>query len=113
MEPPIILNENGDLSIFDSVRAAEEYVEPIDVRNNEYVAFDRNGRRLELRVVTRRGWPEQVEILEQQDVDSGADELREALYRWLSGLGLEEDKFEGLSLEELIHRVRKPSRRRR
>jgi len=113
MEPPIILNENGDLSFFDSIRAAEEYIEPIDVRNNEYVAFDRTGRRLELRVVTRRGWLEQVEILEREDVASGAGDLREALYRYLPGLGSEQDEFERLSLDELIHLVRKPPRMRR
>ena len=40
MRPPIVIDEHGDISIFPSVEAAARYMEPIDVRNNEYVAYD-------------------------------------------------------------------------
>lgn len=48
MRPPIVINEHGDISLFPSVEAAARYVEPIDVRNNEYIAFDSAGFLLQL-----------------------------------------------------------------
>lgn len=48
MRPPIIINEHGDISLFPSVEAAARYVEPVDVRNNEYIAFDSAGFLLQL-----------------------------------------------------------------
>ena len=52
MMPPIIviLLENGDLLIFDSREDAEDYLEAIDVRNNEYTAYDSKGTVLDLSV---------------------------------------------------------------
>jgi hypothetical protein len=47
--PPIIVNENGDITAFESVTAAESYLEAVDVLNNEYEAFDSTGRRMTLR----------------------------------------------------------------
>ncbi|MGO4223678.1 hypothetical protein AB4Y64_17725, partial [Lysobacter sp. TAF61] len=48
MHPPIVIDEHGDISLFPSVEAASRYLEPIDVRNNEYVAYDSAGFLLEL-----------------------------------------------------------------
>ncbi|MUV14522.1 hypothetical protein [Noviluteimonas gilva] len=48
MRPPIIIDEHGDVSVFESVEAAARYIEPIDVRNNEYVAYDSAGYLLRL-----------------------------------------------------------------
>ena len=48
MKAPIILNENGDVSLFATLEDAARYMEPIDVRNNEYVAYDSEGYRLKL-----------------------------------------------------------------
>ena len=48
MRPPIVLDEHGDISLFQSVEAAARYVEPIDVRNGEYVAYDSSGFLLKL-----------------------------------------------------------------
>ncbi len=48
MQPPIVLYEHGDISIFPSIEAAARYVEPTDVRNGEYVAYDSSGSLLEL-----------------------------------------------------------------
>lgn len=48
MQPPIVVNENGDISIFATVEAAARYIEPVDVRNHEYVAYDSAGFRLRL-----------------------------------------------------------------
>lgn len=48
MRPPIVIDEHGDISFFLSVEAAARYIEPIDVRNNEYVAYDSAGFLLQL-----------------------------------------------------------------
>jgi len=48
MKAPIILDENGDVSLFVTLEDAARYMEPIDVRNNEYVAYDSEGYRLTL-----------------------------------------------------------------
>jgi hypothetical protein len=45
-EPPILINEHGDVMIFATVQSAEQYLEPIDVENKEYVGYDALGRKL-------------------------------------------------------------------
>ena len=48
MKKPIIVNRQGDISIFESVEYAELYINPIDVKNKEYVVYDSEGNRLHL-----------------------------------------------------------------
>ncbi len=43
---PIIVDNYGDVLVFKSVDDALVYLEPIDVLNNEYIAFDAEGRLL-------------------------------------------------------------------
>ena len=56
IEPPIILNETrqpgvpGDISFFDTIERAVQYVEPVDVENCEYEVFDIRGQLLALTV---------------------------------------------------------------
>jgi hypothetical protein len=45
ISPPVYIDGKGEL-IFSSPPAAERYLEAIDVRNGEYEAYDREGRRL-------------------------------------------------------------------
>ena len=33
MKPPIIVDDHGDVSVFDSVEKAERYLEPMDAKN--------------------------------------------------------------------------------
>ena len=35
--------ENGDITVFKTVEVAEKYIEPIDVKNNEYKIYDSRG----------------------------------------------------------------------
>ena len=41
--PPFVIDENGDVSLYRSVEAAARALEPIDVKNGEYVAYDSEG----------------------------------------------------------------------
>ncbi len=43
MKLPIIINENGDISFYDSLEKAELDIEPPDVKNNIYVIYDSEG----------------------------------------------------------------------
>jgi hypothetical protein len=46
MKTPIVVYENGDVSLFDSVESAEQALEPLDVANSEYRIFDGDGNEL-------------------------------------------------------------------
>lgn len=50
MKPPIVIDENGDICIFETKEVAEQYIEPIDVINHEYTVFDADGNCLILEV---------------------------------------------------------------
>ena len=67
IEVPIIVDARGDVGLFRTVDAAEGYLEPIDVENAEYVAYDSAGRLLELSV-------EAVQVRRLFGLASGSEE---------------------------------------
>ena len=54
MDLPIIVDEHGDLMVFASESELSDYLEPIDVRNGEYIAYDSKGEQLTLLVETEK-----------------------------------------------------------
>lgn len=83
MKPPIIVIGDGGPFIFESVGAAEGYVEPVDVLNNEYpAAYDSEGRLLRLTV--REGWNPRVEIVPVETEPHHAAELRQFIADYLA-----------------------------
>jgi hypothetical protein len=48
LRAPIVVSEHGDVSVFASVETAARKLEPIDVENGEYVAYDGDGFLLQL-----------------------------------------------------------------
>lgn len=50
MVTPILISSGGDVLSFDTVEAAQEYLEPVDVMNDEHLAFDAEGQALHLSV---------------------------------------------------------------
>src|SRR6478736_5827688 len=54
LTPPIFVDNRGDVSVFRSVSYAESYLEPIDIENREYIAYDASGRLLALSADRRR-----------------------------------------------------------
>ncbi len=48
-QPPFILNEHGDVEVFDSEVELLSYVESIDILNKEYEVWDSTGRKFGLR----------------------------------------------------------------
>jgi hypothetical protein len=81
---PIFVDAKGDVSSFESIEAAERALEPIDVENNEYKVFDRDGLLLRATVT-----PDQlrVRLSDSSPPDRQPDELTAVLRRFLSSLG--------------------------
>jgi hypothetical protein len=111
LRPPILLYADGSFDFFKSVEEAEHYAEPIDVQNHEYVAYDSEGRRLELRVeeevvaglfglgeIKR----ERVRIVQAENTATHAEELKNLLSASLQTSGTPPDPLHPATLQELI-----------
>ena len=100
---PIFFDESGDVLVFESIRYAERYIEPIDVANNEYVGYDSEGRLLQL-AVTNKG---QILIEDAESEPKHADELRRILVRFLTRLSESENWLANASLQDLTTKMMK------
>jgi hypothetical protein len=65
--PPIFVDNRGDVSTFRSASYAESYLEPIDIENREYTAYDASGRLLALSADRRRVY---ISLAEQEPTHS-------------------------------------------
>lgn len=100
IKAPIIIDEHGDTSIYESVKDAELDLEAIDVKNKEYVAYDSEGRLL--RLIPASVHEVTVESAEQEP--NHADELRALLFDFLAYMGAPVSWLEKASLQELVER---------
>lgn len=113
--PIVVVDNSGvDISIYPSIEDAELHLEPIDVKNGEYRAYDAAGRVLALGVVKkriRRSWGlvnmgvEQVLVRQAEEKPTHCEELRAALIAFLDsvGIGVESSHPEGI--DQLIQTV--------
>ncbi|MBB1062172.1 hypothetical protein [Marilutibacter spongiae] len=97
MQPPIVVVESGDICVFPSVDAAARYLEPVDVRNGEYVAYDSAGFLLKL-VPTEPV----VSIPGYLSSRSRQGQLAEVLRLYLSRVSIEPILTETRSLDDLL-----------
>ncbi len=97
MKPPIIVDEDGPVYIFEALRDAELYLEPIDVKNSRYVAYDSEGRLLRLLPTEPR-----ITIETAEAVPTHTSELREALIGYLGYVGVTQEWLATASLQELV-----------
>jgi hypothetical protein len=74
----VIDKSGGDIAVYMSLADAERHLEAIDVQNNEYEAFDAEGRLL--RLTTEQ---ERVRIAPSENEPNHADELRQKLLAFL------------------------------
>ena len=95
MKFPIIINDHGDVSTYDSVEVAQLNLEAIDVKNNQFDVYGGDGQLLALEVISRRFGPELVRIIEPKQVIMKRDELRDVLEDYL--VNCEDVSFEQLS----------------
>lgn len=101
MQPPIIVDGEGDVLLFDSVKKAEQYLEPIDVRNNRYVVYDAEGRILRGEIV-RQFLAVRVKLVPVSEAGAATAALRHVLIEFLRRTGGSSRKLEELSLQELF-----------
>lgn len=117
MNLPIIISENGDVDVFNSVEAVEMTLEAIDVNQNAYQAYDSKGNLLKLSTKWGKNryyllwflrlpfYTEEVYVSELDPVQNYAEELREILISYLSGTRWNKDEIIHLTLDELIQKM--------
>jgi hypothetical protein len=97
VRPPLFLDNRGDHLVFESVEAAQGYLEAIDVENGEYVGYDSEGRALSLSTTGNR-----VVVGAAEAQPEHAPELRQLLVDFSRALGVSEESLLHASLEELV-----------
>jgi len=111
MRPPIIVNNRGDVGIFDSVERAERDLEPIDIRNGEYVIYDSEGRLVEC-VITTRFLNETVRLHPSPEGEVNPEALRQVVIDFLSRVNttpaesLSPRPLEQLIADALRHKIK-------
>lgn len=104
MKPPIVINESraldepGDLSIWPNPKAAEEYVEPIDVQNQEFFVFDSEGKLLRFETDGERCW-----LVEAEPTPTHQAVLRKILQDLFRYFQAEETWVQSASLDDLVN----------
>ncbi len=106
MKLPIIIYEHGDILSFDSLAEACNYVEPIDVKNNEYIVYDSTGEILNFEVVVRRKKVFFVGLEKEEIILNGTSKkdksgLSEKIRKFLALAG-RDNLDENVSLPELV-----------
>lgn len=103
-KPPIIADNRGDLCVFETIAQAESYMEPVDVRNGEYVVFDSGGCLL-VPVVASNGNRERTVLKSAESTPAHAKVLRDALIRFLAKTRFATPGMEQMDLAQLVSRV--------
>lgn len=99
IELPIIVSNNGDAEIFESVVAVQDYLEVADVLDEQYSAYDSKGRILPLLVQNGK-----VIVQNDDSQRCDADELRRILTRYLTGVKIPTEWLNQATLEQLVER---------
>lgn len=87
VKPPVFVIEANDVSVHSSLEDAALQLEPIDVKDNLYAAYDSEGRLLHLEPEGHR-----VKISLVEEVPRHGHELEEALRRYLTAIGKPEGR---------------------
>lgn len=102
MKEPIIVAENGDVDIFESVEKAERYIEPIDVKIGDNVFYDSEGRVLRAFVVNDSRGIEKTVITSNEDEKINHSELKKILIDFLEYLNYPRLELEEMELSSLV-----------
>ena len=97
MQPPIIVSEHGEVVVFESIETAARGLEPIDVRNGEYIAYDSEGFLLTLVASEPR-----ITISGRLDQPARPEELRQALVDFIESVDNGTEQTKPSSLVHLL-----------
>ena len=110
MQPPIVVNNRGDIMFFASVKKVEQELEAVDVENREYIAYDSEGRLITLGTAPRNGWrffgAKRVVVQSAEPLPTHAGELQEVLRNFFRHprVGEPEEWVVSASLSDLVNR---------
>lgn len=123
--PIIVIAEETDILFFQTIKEAQDDLEPIDVEEGIYCAYDANGNRLSIKITERKiktpWWlgggysvTSSVVMTESRTVKKDTEVLMRSLKRYFKALSEEQpEKFpddgDGLTLEGYINLARKYS----
>ena len=102
MKLPIIADNFGDVLVFESVEKAETYMEPVDIRNGEYVIYDAEGYLLKPSIVKVSKWRERVVLSRDKDNQHDGLRLKNTLIQFLSQVAVADQPLEQLTLNQLV-----------
>ena len=110
MKLPIIVNNRGDVMFFTSVDEVEQELEAVDVERSEYVAYDSEGRLVQLGTALRKQLlffnVKRVVVQNAEPSPTHAGELQEVLRKFFRHLrvGEPEEWIASASLDNLVSR---------
>jgi len=110
MKPPIFIDDQGDVLIFDSLMRAESYLEPSDVKCGRIAIFDSEGRILhpsvhEVNQKIAFFWTRTCERIVLEPLEGGAKhpmKLRSLLVDFLSKIIPTTEPLISYPLEKLV-----------
>jgi len=116
MNPPIVIIEGFDISVHPSADQVVKFLEPVDIKNGIYSAYDSDGYLLELSVIKAVkmqhfflfNWLSYYERVQIQDLNpkiNRSDELVEKIIVCLKYKEKASENLEGIPLKELIWRL--------
>lgn len=113
--PIIVVDRRGDdLSVYNSNEDAESHLEAVDVKNNEYRAYDSQGQLLALEIFIKKKpiifglYKKKEELIRFRPVENEPlhdNELRSALYKYFRKIGVYDDSFILKNMDQLISMV--------
>ncbi len=102
MKAPIFVYETNNLDVFESVSAAERYVEPPDVLSGVFSAYDSEGRLLKL-AVSADG--RRVVVQPGESIPQHVQELVTIITAFLAAVGVPSEWLGSASLPELVNKA--------
>ena len=112
MKLPIITVEHGDVSVFKSADDLQQYLEPIDVINGEYQAYDREGYLLDLKVIDTECpsllgtiKTKKVIVVNANEKKNHSDELKNIFIDFFRSTSTYEPDDEKQTLDKLINKA--------
>ena len=106
LAPPIVVQNQNEVILFDSIEDAQLWMEAVDVRNNEYEIFDSTGLRLDPNVVTGQIETVQISIHEPRSRD--VDRLRGILFDFVVRTGqTSRERASKMRVDDLLALIQK------